>query len=554
MPDDVIDLRSINWTHGMFLTPEHFLGQERYFDSMMLWLVRHCTSVHGLIGGGPRTEPSERGAARFDPIVAVDETQEELKVAVTQCRGLTRGGVFVEIDPSSAVHAVFPKKELEGVSNVGVYVVAQPHVKDQEEGLEDPVNPQIPLGRRMRYSVKLEVDAEEAEWSLLLTRLRRPEQGVRFEKVPGFIPPCAFMSSHSELIQAFSRFNERICSIADRYSLLYKAIVDFITIARSRGINLEQDQESLDFVSRMVVSLEDCAYSILDPSLPPERFFQELTKLVRSSLLYLSLSPPTKEYFRLLSEMGETEFVSILEQGEGALEMDRRWSIHDDLRTEIQSANRVLDGLDRLERALEGKYLDFRISPSLESINFFFDRADAEPVLYKSVAKPARPQAHGQELTFVFAPLRLEAREVYRLVLVGDNHATFVSGDELHIELRINKGEGYDKPEYLSAQWEIDGQRNFAADFNAPEDIITINDIRISLKSSQPIRSAILYVRARLMPGLSGPAASPRREVVQESTAKKEPAISRTPKKVKPVKRTPKPGPARPTKRRSRLS
>ncbi len=502
MSDELIDLRSINWSHGMFLTPEHFLRQERYFESLALWLVRHCLWTHGLIGGGPRVEPSEWGAARFDPIVTVDENDEYLKIAVSQCRGLTMGGGLVEIDPSHPLEESFPKKELEGATDLGVYVLAQPNQKEPDAGVEDPVNPGLPAGRRAKYWLRLELAAQESDWGLLLTRLRRRQQGLRFEKVSGFIPPCAFMCSHSELMQCFRQLNERVGSIADRFSLLHRAVVDFIAIARARAIDLEQDRETLAFVSRMVVAMDDCAYEILDPRIPPGRFFQLMTKLVRSSLVFLSLSPATQEYFQLLGQLGETEFVSTLNQGSEALGMQRRWSPHENLRLAFMEVLRVLEGLDRLEQALEGKYMDFRVSPSLEGMNFVFDRTAGEPVLFKSVAKPARPQAQGQELTFVFAPLRLEAKDVYRLILVGDRGASFVSGDKLHVEIRINKGEGYREAQYKTAAWELEGHRNFAIDFRAPDDVVSINDIRVSLRGAQPVRSAILYVRARLMPGL----------------------------------------------------
>ena len=199
----------------------------------------------------------------------------------------------------------------------------------------------------------------------------------------------------------------------------------------------------------------------------------------------------------------------MLQQESEALQMGRGFAVHEDLAVEVQKAVRALERLDRLEQALEGRYMDYRVSPSLESINFVFDRTSGDPVLYRSVAKPARPQAHGQELTFVFAPLRLEARESYRLILVGDRQARFVPGDRLTAELRINPGEGYDhKPDYPNVQYEIEGQRNFAIDFNAPADVVTINDLRVSLRSAQPIRSAILYVRGRLL-APTAPAAAP---------------------------------------------
>jgi hypothetical protein len=467
-----------------------------------------------VVGGGPRVEAAERGAAKFDPIVEMDDSGDTVKITVTQCRGLTAGGGIVDVEPSQNLTATYQKKELETALEFGVYVVARPHDKEPDDGVEDPINPQLQVGRRARYRVSIEPAAEDAPWSLLLTRFRRADRGLRFERARGFIPPCAFMSSHSELMYAFRQLNEQVATIADHYSALHRAIVDFVVMARSRQLNFEQDLETLGFCNRMVIALEDCAYRTLDPIQPPQQFFQSMSQLVRSAALFLSLSPPTREYFRLLGEIGETEFVSMLEQEGEALEMGRRGALGDDLGVEVQKMVRALDRLNRLEQALEGKYMDYRISPSLESINFVFDRTSGEPVLYKSVARPTRPQADGQQLTFVFAPLRLEAREQYRLILIGERQATFQSGDSITSELRINHGEGgIRKPEFPTSAYEIGGQRNFAFDFSAPPDIVTINDIRVSLRSVLPIRSAMLYVRARLMRAESvrpGPRPVPR--------------------------------------------
>jgi len=509
MADDIVDLRSVNWTEGMFLTPEHFLRQERYGDSLLLWLLRYSAGGTGLVGGGPRVDPAERGAPRYDPVVEFDESEHALTLSVTQCRGITPGGAVVDVDPSRALSATIAKKELEGALEVGVYVVARPHLKEPDSVTDDPANPGRQTARRPAYALKLDVQADEREWSLLLARLRRAERGLRFERAAGFIPPCAFMSSHSQLMHAYRQLSERVATIADRYGKLHRAIVDFIAIARPK-LDVEADRETLEFISRMVMTLEACAYEILDPLQSPRRFFQQMTRLVRSAALFLSLSPPTREYFRQLGEIGEVEFVSMLEQETQALEMDRRWSVHDDLNPEAQKVMRALDRLDRLEQALEGKYLDFRLSPSLESLNFVFDRTSGEPILYRTVATPARPMAHGQELTFVFSPLRLEAREQYRLILVGERTARFVAGDRLPVELRINPGSGYThRPINGVARQEIDEQRNFAVDFRAPDDVASITDVRVSVQASQPIRSAILYSRARLTPGRQAMTPSP---------------------------------------------
>lgn len=559
MTDEIIDLRSVNWSHGMFLTPEHFLRQERYFDSVLLWLVRYALRNTGLLGGGPRIETSELGAPRLDPIVDVDDAGDSLNVTVSQCRGITRGGVLVEVDPGRALNDSFSKQELEGTQDLGVYVVARPHLKEADGGVEDSVNPQIPAARRFAYTIQLDVTAEEAQWALLLSRLRRAEKGLGFEKVPGFIPPCSFMSSHSELMHSFRQLNEQVSALADRFGTLHRAIVDFVAVAQSRGINVDQDNETLSFVSRMVLALEECAYEILDPLQSPQYFFQQLTRLIRSSALFLSLSPPTREYFRLLGEIGEAEFVSMLEQEGETLEMERRWSIHEDLSIEVRKVLRSLDRLLRLEQALEGKYMDFRVSPSLESLNFVFDRTGGEPVLYKTVAKPARPQAHGQDVTFVFAPLKLEAREVYRLILVGDRQAEFVPGDQLTIEVRINPGEGYNRaPEYLNSDYEIDGHRNFAFDFKAPEDIVSINDLRVSLRSTHPVRSAILYARSRLRTSLDAGAAGSRLSASPSSRAVPGSRVSKPAAPAPPARPAPPAAPSPPaaesrTGRRGRL-
>lgn len=506
MADERIDLRSVNWSQGMFLTPDHFLRQEQYFDSLVFWLLRHSTELSGLIGGGPRVEPVERGASKFDPIVEFDESADQVRVTVSQCRGLTRGGAVVDIDQTRTLSASFLKRELEGVLDIGIYVVARPHAKEPDRGVSDPINPQMEAARRPAYAIRLDLQADEADWGLLVARYRRVEKGLRFEGTPGFIPPCAYMSSYSSLMDAFRQLNQSLASVADRYTVLHRAMVDYIALARSRAVPVDQDLETLDFVGRMVVTLEETTYATLEPLQPPKRYFQEWNRLVRSAALFLSLSPPTREYFALLGEVGDTaEFATMLAQEGEALEMGRHGSVHDDLNREVQKVRRAIDRLSRLEQALEGKYLDYRLSPSLEGLNFVFDRSGGDPILYKSVSKPARPQAEGQDLTFVFAPLRLESRESYRIIVVGDQHAQFLPGDHLRVEVRINRGEGYQQePDRYTATYDIDGQRNFAVDFRAPADVVTINDVRITMRSAQPIRSAILYVRGRLLTGVVG--------------------------------------------------
>jgi hypothetical protein len=508
----------------MFVTPDHFLRQERYIDSLAMWMLRNCTDVYGLVGGGPRVPAAERGAAKHDPVVEIYEDDEALRVTVSQCRGLSPGGDLIEIDPSHAINVSVSKGQLEGSREVGVYITCKPHDKSVEDEFEDPSNPQMRSSRRRNFEVKLDVSAEEAGHSVLLTRLVRSERGLHFERSAEFIPPCATLSAHSELIRSWRRITEQVSMLADRYAELHRAIGEYMKLAIDRGIETREDAETLGFVSRMVAALEDCAYQVLDPLQPPYRFFQQMYRLIRSAAIYLDLSPPTVSYFQMLGEAGETEFIPLLEQERQMLAMAREWSMHPDLGQDVQRILGGLQRLQRLEEALEGKYIDFRVSPSLESLNFVFDRGN--DAFYQSVSRPSRPQVFNQELTFVFARLKLEGREAYRLILMGEPDARIEIGESLTAEIRINPGGGQpSKPIWKKVACDIFNQRNFAIDFDAPSDVVTISDLRVIVKVTHPMRSGLLYVRRRF----SGPQSRPQAAYAPPATPVQPPVIPSEP-------------------------
>jgi hypothetical protein len=494
--DDDIDLRSVNWEHGMFVTPEHFLRQERYVDSLAIWLLRNCTDSYGLIGCGPRAPSAERGAAKHDPIVDIYDDEDSLRVTVSQCRGLSPAGDLIEVEPTHATNVSVSKGQLEGVREVGIYVCCKPHDKAADEEFEDEANPQMRSSRRRTFQARVDVSADEAAHSILLARLVKSDRGLRFERSSAFIPPCTTLSSYSELMLAWRRINEQVASLADRYAELYRAIGEYMNLAVDRGIETREDAETLGFASRMVAALEDCAYQGLDPLQPPYRFFQQMYRMIRSAAIYLNLSPPTVAYFQMLGDVGQTEFIPLLEQERQIMTMAREWTMHPDLGLDVERTMSGLQRLQRLEEALEGKYVDFRVSPSLESLNFVFDRNGE--AFYQSVSKPTRPMVHDQELTFVFAKLKLEGRESYRLILMGEPESRFEIGETLSIDILINPGGGQSvRRDYKKVACERFNQRNFAFDFDAPADIVMISDVRVVLKVSRPMRSGLLYVRRR---------------------------------------------------------
>src|SRR5215472_3478175 len=156
MKSEDVNLSAVNWEHGMLLTPDHFVRLERYFDSTLLWMLRYATNVYGLIGGGPRLPESERGAVRHDPIVVVNEEEEAISISITQCRGLTRGGCIIDIDPEHPLRQRFAKAGLEGVAEAPIYIFCEPHEKEAIDGPVDEFNPQMKTERRLNYRITLQ--------------------------------------------------------------------------------------------------------------------------------------------------------------------------------------------------------------------------------------------------------------------------------------------------------------------------------------------------------------------------------------------------------------
>jgi hypothetical protein len=485
---------AVNWEFGMLVTPEHFLRQERYLESNLLWMLRYISDSFGLVGGGPRLPESEFGAVRHDPIVTLSEDEHTLRITVSQCRGLTASGTPVEITSVNALHQVFAKTDLEGVREARIYVVAPPHVFDLTDGPLDEHNPQMQTERIRTYRIALQPHGEEIHHAIAISKLRRSESSLAYEKDPSFIPPCTTLTAYSELSMAWRRMLEQLTALSGRFIELHRAMQEYIELTRERGIDVGMDRDTLEFVKRIIPGIETCLYTCLNPVQPPAQFFASLRMFLQGAAVNLDLSPPVQQYFDALRNAGETEFVPLLEQQRQLLKSSRR-RVEDDLGVEVRFIQSSLRSLQILERALEGKYIDFRVSPTLDTMNFVFDRGGS--ALYKLAAKPARLQGFGDEMTFHFAGIRLEGREKYRLILTAEQEHEYTADAHVPVEVRINEGSGARRaPLHGVAQVRFTGQRNVEFDFDAPE-IATVTDLRVSVPAHFNVRTALLFVRHR---------------------------------------------------------
>jgi hypothetical protein len=493
-PNDVRH-NAVNWEFGMLVAPEHFLRQERFYEATMLWMLRYAHDTFGLIGGGPRLPESEFGAVRHDPIVTLSEDEHTLRITVTQCRGLTMAGTPVEIVPDYPLHQEFNKADLDGVSETRIYIVALPHTYTVLDGPRDEHNPQMQTERVRAYRLTLQPHGEDTQHAIAVSRLRRSESSIAYEKDSSYIPPCTNLTAFSELSVAWRRIVEQLSSLSRRFIELHRAMQEYIELTRERGIDVGIDRDTLEFVKRIIPAIETCLYSCLNPVQPPSQFFGHLRLFSQSAAVSLDLSPPVQQYFDALKNAGETEFVPLVEQQKQLLRSSRRWRVEDDLGLEVRFAQQSLRNLQTLERALEGKYIDFRVSPTLDTMNFVFDRGGS--ALYKLAAKPARLQGFGDEMAFHFAGIRLEGREKYRIILTAELEHEYAADTRVPVEIRINEGSGSRRaPIHGVAQVRFAGQKNVEFDFDAP-DIASVTDLRVSVPAQFNVKTALLFVRHR---------------------------------------------------------
>jgi len=133
-------------------------------------------------------------------------------------------------------------------------------------------------------------------------------------------------------------------------------------------------------------------------------------------------------------------------------------------------------------------------------------------------------------LTFVFAPLKLEGRQRFRLALMRMPETRLAVGDTLNVEIRVNVGGGQSpRPIYGTASCEVPEQRNFTIDFDTPAEVLTISDLRVIVNASRPMRSGLLYLRRLLYPGAAASGHAEPRQPEPSPLQQPEPQSPRQP-------------------------
>lgn len=501
--DDGSRLKSVNWTTGMLLSPNHFRRQDAFLEETVGWLLQYCLPGTGLVGAGIRIAPGERGLARFDPRVDVSDDGDTVSVSVLEARGLTALGQLVDIGQGNTVRTTVRKADLAGLSEAQVFVV---HGGEREEdpasvGLDD-ANPTQAAYRRARYAVRLGSDADTLPHALCVGSIRRLAESLQFEFDPRFIPACATMLGHSQLYADWKRLHADIVSLSNQYAELHRQCAQYITQISQRGVDVTHDRDILAFIERAVLGLDHCAYETFEPAMTPDAFFREIERAGRRVALALDLSESTRLYF---AELGQADagYGTLLEEERDALLRPRELGSRVNLQTAVTRGDATLERVRRLGDALEARYIDYRLSRSIESLRFLLDGEGEQ--FFLSVASPGHPQRDLDTLTFVFSQLNLAARQRYRIVFLADSQTqAWQPGETFRADLRINPGSFDGRPVSKELMCALPGQRNFAFDFEPDSAIASLSALQVTVQPGVRIRSCILYQR-RL--GVSGRAA-----------------------------------------------
>lgn len=488
-------LRTVNWTTGMLLTPDHFRQTDVHVEAAVAWLVKHCLGATGLVGGGVRLAEAERGLARFDPRVEVQDDGETIRIAVVEARGVTPAGQLVEIGGAGPVRAEVPKGQLAGITSALVHVLVTGQREPEPDTVgRDDANPSQAAFERPRYEVRLGVPADVAASTLVVGRVRRASESLGFELDAQFIPACASMLGHSSLFAGWQRLQSDLALLAQAFGELHRATGRTADQLARRGVDVRADLDVLAFVERAVLALDHAAYETIDPAASPGHVFQAIDRAGRRVALALDLSPSTQLYFQTLAG-ADASYTALLEEERSLLGGRRQLTGREDLGEALARAQDTVTRIRRLLQALEGRYLDWRINRSLDAVKFLLDKGGDH--FYVSVATPGHPQRDGDLLTFVFGQLSLGGRHEYRLVLLGDPEGTssWQVGDELRVDLRVNAEGGGARPLSRAVPCEIPGQRNFGVNFDTPPDVTTIAGLSVQVQPAHRIRGAILFQR-----------------------------------------------------------
>ena len=495
-------LKSVHWLTGMLLTPQHFERQDQFIEAAARWAVRYALPDAGLVGGGLRVDPRATDPARYDPRLEVADDGETVRLALLTARGVTPGGDIVDVSEEDAVRVAVPRSALAGINEAEVHVVRLPG-REEDPGSAglDPVNPHQAALRRARYQLVVGLAPEQRQHALAVGRVRRVSETLGFDRDGSYIPACTAVLAHSRLHAGWARLRDGVADLAERYGELHRAVAAYAERLAERGVDVRGDLDTLAFVERAVLALDDCAYALVDATRAPAPVFADVERMGRRIALALDLSAATRLFLHAVSS-ADAGYEVLLDEERQALARRRGAAAQDleggDVSRALARAEDTVRRVRELGAAVEGKYVDYRLNRAVDALRFILERGGEG--FYTAVATPAHPRRDGDMLTFDFSPLQLPAKQEYRVVLVGDaqGESPWRLGDAFPVDVWVNPGAGGGRPISFDVRCEVPGQRNFGITFDGPSELGTVTALRVTVnQQGHRLRRAALYQRGR---------------------------------------------------------
>ncbi len=218
----------VNWIDGMKINKDHFIAQ----DNAMSNALHISTSAglssmrYGLLLPPSSIEPN------FRVNLAVDN-QRMLTVTVLQCLAVTRGGVFIHIDTStaqvngSATSGAFPIPSTAERSVYYAVLIVHPFDRQPAGNPDLSENPpRFPFTQPI-YQVEV-VDAGSYRqlahnpYALTIGRVLADGNSITVDEE--FIPPCVSINAHPDLLQLHAELDQFLATLELRCSIIVQKI------------------------------------------------------------------------------------------------------------------------------------------------------------------------------------------------------------------------------------------------------------------------------------------------------------------------------------------
>lgn len=195
----------VNWVDGMKINRSHFMEQERAF---VYQTARAAGSLLNPLNYGLLVPARDK---RLKVYVSVDQ-QQLVQVRIQYCRAITAGGHYIEFGEDSVLGAPAPLDQLQQRAGVWYVVLTINPYRRVPHGMANPAESPARLPNTLPlYTIDLLAEGELAphtigDFQLVVGRLLLDEQRLSVDDT--YVPSCASISSHPELLEAHASLEE----------------------------------------------------------------------------------------------------------------------------------------------------------------------------------------------------------------------------------------------------------------------------------------------------------------------------------------------------------